>query len=137
MANVFAENRTLTYVDLSNDRIGQSLSLSRVFSILAMTHSVFSLSLVDDVAAAAFAQSLQKNRTLRQLLLRHNNIRNCGQLLAECVQSLPQLMQLDLTFNDVNFKYLKMIEDAVKVNARNYKNSEPERLLQRIDVLRV
>ena len=69
--------------------------------------------------------------------MRHNNIRGAGQQLAECARILPQLLVLDIMYNDVNFKHMQTIENAVKENVRRFKVAEPERLRERVESLRV
>ena len=83
---------------------------------------------IGDLGGCDLAAMLQYNQSLQFLSLKNNSMQEqTGEVLTNFLKANTTLLDLDVTFNDFNYKHISQIERKIKENMKMYKAAAIDR----------
>ena len=158
-----ALNTSITYLDLSMcqiDVVGFTAFCKKLEDNTSLTYLSLSHNPIGDIGAKALGPVLRNHKTLKQIELelceitdeggdvlipelahspvlerinlKNNLIRN-SKLLTQVVIDNPKLIDVNVEFNDIDFKYFNQIMKIVKENYRKWIENRKDKIKEEVD----
>lgn len=124
--NKILNNTTFVTLNVGNNPI-MDFGASKLAEVLSTHPSLQNIDLeycdLTDEGGNALIKSFQKSSSIRNVSFKNNLLRN-GMLIQKLVSENPNILSLNLEFNDIDFKNLQEIQRILILNKKNYRESQ-------------